>query len=221
MIHAGDAAARRITHRKVNAHGIFELLVQLAALPRLGTPPMSGRQATPHHAAAKSLAHKQRVLGASQSTGSSSAPPRAGRQNARSQAASATQLPHPAGEAKRTGGVRHHRTLITTAAVSGCGANWLTLWHRPVWSPSARVVRREFIGQATLCRIDSSRRIAFHSFMADEVLPQRHYEHDARPSAGLSQRRVLRVVVVIPLLFARHIGQPSARSMCRPNWFRA
>jgi hypothetical protein len=54
-------------------------------------------------------------------------PPRAGRQNARSQAASATQLPHPAGEAKSVGGVRNRRTLITTAAVSGCGANWLTI----------------------------------------------------------------------------------------------
>jgi hypothetical protein len=74
-------------------------------------------------------------------------PPRAGRQNARSRAASATQLPHPAGEAKRTGGVRHHRALITTAAISRCGASWPTLWASASLVASARGVRREFIGQ--------------------------------------------------------------------------
>jgi hypothetical protein len=103
-------------------------------------------------------------------------PPRAGRQNTRSRAASATQLPHPAGEAKRTGREKHHRTLITTAAVSGCSANWLTLWHRPVWSPSARVVRREFIGQRH-SRIDLSRRIAFQS-------PFGPSRYQARPEHG-------------------------------------
>jgi hypothetical protein len=76
MIHAGDAAARAEAHAgKAMETGTSELRPQLAALPRLGTPPMSGRQATPHRAAAKSLAHRQRVLGASQLTGSSSHSP--------------------------------------------------------------------------------------------------------------------------------------------------
>jgi hypothetical protein len=141
--------ARRSAHRKVNAHGIFELLVQLAALPRLGTPPMSGRQATPHHAAAKSLALRQRVLGASQSTGSSGTPSRTGRQNTRSQAASATQLPHPAGEAKRTGGGRHHRTPITAAAMSGCGDSGRSAF---AFGPVLSHRREEYVVSSSLAR---------------------------------------------------------------------
>jgi hypothetical protein len=104
-------------------------------------------------------------------------PPRAGRQNARSQAASATQLPHPAGEAKRTGRERHHRTPITAAMMSGCGdAGRRAFAFGPVLSHR----REEYVVSSSVsdyCRIDLSRRIAFQS-------PFGPGRYQARPEGG-------------------------------------
>jgi hypothetical protein len=222
LIHAGDAAARSATRRKVNAHGIFELLVQLAALPRLGTPPMSGRQATPHRAAAKSLALRQRVLGASQSTGSSSHSPtsREAKRSLTGCERNATPPPSRGGQEDRRcetppdsdhhiRGERLQRKLADIVASASLVA-------------SARGVRREFIVQRLLPdRLVPSHRL---SSVRGRFRTKRRFRRLAQMKTVPEScffSAIIRVICVSPLLFARRVGHTFARSMFESSRYQA
>jgi hypothetical protein len=150
LIHAGDAAARAEARRKGNGDGNIRVATATRSSSPVGNSPNVGKASDTASCGGKvtrSQAASARSFPIDRKL--KPLPHEQGGKVTRSLAASATQLPHPAGEAKRTGGGRHHRTPITAAAMSGCGDSGRSAF---AFGPVLSHRREEYVVSSSLAR---------------------------------------------------------------------